>query len=105
MTIIMQNNIFEFGDCYFIQLLGTMMGTSAAVMWVILYYAYHEVHTIIPKNGHNLLHFKRFIDDIFGIWTGNLTSDWDSFSKDIDNFVVHTYGTSLALSQLLLLIS
>ena len=81
MTIVMQNNIFEFGDCYFIQLLGTAaMGTSAAVMWATLYYAYHEVHTIIPKNGHNLLYFKRFIDDIFDIWTGNLTSDWDSFS-------------------------
>ena len=62
----MQNNIFEFGDCYLIQLLGTAMGTSAAVMWATLYYAYHEVHTIIPKNGQNLLYFKRFIDDIFG---------------------------------------
>ena len=91
MTIIMQNNIFEFGDCYFIQLLGTAMGTSAAVMWATLYYAYHEVHTIIPKNGHNLLYFKRFIDDIFGIWTGNLTTDQESFSEDIDNFGVLTW--------------
>ena len=88
MTIIMKNNIFEFGDCYFIQLLGTVMSTSAAVMWATLYYAYHEVHTIISKNGHNLLYFKRFIDDIFDIWTGNLTSDWDSFSEDINNFHV-----------------
>ena len=67
MTVIMQNNIFEFGDCYFLQLLGTAMGTSAAVMWATLYYGYHEVHTIIPKHGNNLLYFKRYIDDIFGI--------------------------------------
>jgi hypothetical protein len=67
MTIIMRNNIFEWGDMFFLQLLGTAMGTSSAVMWATLYYAYHEVHTLIPKHGHNLLYFKRFIDDIFGV--------------------------------------
>ena len=71
--------------------MGKVRGTSSAVMWATLYYAYHEVHTIIPKNGQNLLFFKRFSDDIFGTWTGNLTSDWDSFSEDIDNFGVLTW--------------
>jgi hypothetical protein len=88
MCIIMRNNIFEFGDLCFLQLVGTAMGTSAAVMWATLYYAYHEVHCLIPRHGHNLLYFKRFIDDIFGIWTGNLTTDWTEFSKDVDNFGV-----------------
>eukprot|EP00956_Cyclotella_meneghiniana_P006518 scaffold8576_cov44-Cyclotella_meneghiniana.AAC.4 len=61
------------------------MGTSAAVMWATLYYAYHEVHTIISKYGHCLLYFKRFIDDIFGIWTGT-AQEWSDFCNDIDNF-------------------
>ena len=86
MRIIMKNNIFEFGDMFFLQLLGTAMGTSAAVMWATLYFAYHEVHTLLPKHGHNLLYFIRYIDDIFGIWTGNLTTDWQSFSDDVNNF-------------------
>ena len=86
MIIIMRNNLFEFGDLYFLQLLGTAMGTSAAVMWATIYYAYHEVFTLIPKHGHNLLYFKRYIDDIFGIWTGNLTTDWEAFSDDVNNF-------------------
>ena len=77
------------------KLIGTAMGTSAAVMWAILYYTYHGVHRIIPNNGHTLLYFKRFIDDIFGIWTGNLTSDWDSFSEDIDNFGVLTWDITV----------
>lgn len=86
MVIIMKNNIFEFGDCYFLQLLGTAMGTSAAVMWATLYFAYHEVRNLIPKHGHNLFYFKRFIDDMFGIWTGNANTDWLSFCNDVNNF-------------------
>ena len=62
------------------------MGTFAAVMLATLYYAYHKVHTIIPNHQHNLLYFIRYIDDICGIWTGNLTTDWDAFSKDSNNF-------------------
>ena len=88
MRTIMTNNIFEFGDMFFLQLLGTAMGTSAAVMWATLYYAYHEVHTLLPNHGHNLLYFIRYIDNIFGIWTGNLTTDWQSFSDDVNNFGV-----------------
>ena len=38
---IMRNNIFEWGTLYFLQLLGTAMGTSAAVMWATLYFGYH----------------------------------------------------------------
>ena len=41
MTTIMSNNLFEWGDMYFLQLIGTAMGTSAAVMWAMLYFAYN----------------------------------------------------------------
>ena len=85
MVLVMRNNIFEFGDICFLQLLGTAMGTSAAVMWATLYYAYHEVHTILPKYGDCLPYFKRFIDDIFGVWTGT-AQQWSDFCTDIDNF-------------------
>ena len=36
MVIIMKNNVFEFGDLHFLQLIDTTMGTSAAVMWVTI---------------------------------------------------------------------
>ena len=91
MTIIMQNNLFEFGDMYFLQLLGTAMGTSSAVMWATLYYAYHEVHTLIPTHGDSLLYFQRFIDDILGIWIGNTTTDWSAFCNDVNTFGVLTW--------------
>jgi hypothetical protein len=67
MVLVMKNNIFEWGDLYFLQLLGTAMGTSAACMWATIYFAVHEMGTLHPTNGHKMLLFKRFIDDIFGI--------------------------------------
>ena len=79
MKIIMKHNVFEYGDLCFLQLLGTAMGTSAAVMWATLCYAYHEVHTILPNHGAFLLYFKRFIDDIYAIWIGNTTTQWKAF--------------------------
>lgn len=91
MVMIMKNNIFEWGDLNFLQLLGTAMGTSAAVMWATLYYAYHEVHRLIPKYNNKLLYFVRFIDDIFGVWTGNLTTDWKEFCDDVNDFGVLTW--------------
>ena len=64
------------------------MGTPAAVMAATLYCGYHKVHTLIPNHNHSILYFKRFIDDIFCIWTGNLTSDWNAFKDDVNNFGV-----------------
>eukprot|EP00956_Cyclotella_meneghiniana_P035166 scaffold112213_cov44-Cyclotella_meneghiniana.AAC.7 len=85
MILVMRNNIFEFWRFVLYSIVGTAMGTSVAVMWATLYYAYHEVHTIIPKYGHCLLYFKRFMDNIFGIWTGT-AQEWSDFCNDIDNF-------------------
>jgi len=42
MKLMMQSNIFEWGDMFVLQLLGTVMGTSSAVMCVTLYYVYHD---------------------------------------------------------------
>jgi hypothetical protein len=86
MVVIMKNNIFEFGTCYFLQLVGTAMGTSAAVMWATLYFAYHEVHTLIPNHGQHLFYFKYFIDDMFGVWIGNATTQWSAFCNDMNIF-------------------
>ena len=92
MALVMKNNIFEWGDLYFLQLLGTAMGTSAACMWATIYFAVHEMGTIIPKYNDNLLLFCRFIDDIFGIWVGDRCGPrWDEFKKDINTFGMLTW--------------
>ena len=59
MQIITKNNLFELGNLFFLQLLGTAIDTSVDVMWATIYFAHHEVHTILPKYGHLLLYLKR----------------------------------------------
>jgi len=91
METIMRNNVFEWGDMFFLQLLDTVMRTSSIVMWATLYYAYHKVHKLIPLYGQFLLYFIHFIDDIFGIWIGNTTTKWVSFCDDVDNYSILTW--------------
>ena len=87
----MKNNIFTWGVLYFLQCMGTAMGTSASVMWVTLYYGYHENNCLIPKYGNNMLYFKRFVDDICGIWLLDDTSAWSDFCDDVNDFGVLTW--------------
>jgi hypothetical protein len=68
MEIIMNNNIFMFGDTYWIQLKGTAMGTPAAPLYSILTFGHHENENILNEFQHNILFYKRYIDNIFGIW-------------------------------------
>ena len=57
MQLVMYNNIFECGDSYLLQLLGTVMGTSAACVWAAVYFAAHGMGSIIQKNSNKLLLF------------------------------------------------
>ncbi|KAL7544454.1 hypothetical protein ACHAWF_007836 [Thalassiosira exigua] len=103
MKLVMRNNVFEWGDCFFLQLLGTAMGTSAACMWATIYFAVHELDCLLPTYGYHLLppyarglltshtqqllFYVRFIDDIFGIWLHYGSSHaWDRFKHDTNNF-------------------
>ena len=89
MILVMRNNLFEWGNMYFLQLLGTAMGTSAACMWATIYFATHEINTLIPRYTNNLLIFRRFIDDIFGICIDNGTANaWESFQQDTNDFCI-----------------
>ncbi len=74
LRIIMENNIFTFGDTYWIQTQGTAMGTPAAPLYSIITFGYHENTTILNTFKSNLLYYKRYIDDIFGIWIDDTTT-------------------------------
>jgi len=91
----MDNNIFKFGDTYWLQTQGTAMGTPAAPLYSIITFGYFENTSILPTFKPNLLYYKRFIDDIFGIWIDNHTPNatfniqdqqWDAFTNELNNF-------------------
>jgi hypothetical protein len=85
LEIIMTQNVFEFDDTHWLQIAGTAMGTSCACMFATLYYALHERLSLLPHYHSQLLYFKRFIDDILGIWKGN-DEQWKSFKRNLDTF-------------------
>jgi hypothetical protein len=82
LQLVVKNNIFTFGDTTWKQRTGTAMGTPPAPPWATLYYALHE-NDFLPRFEENLPLYRRFIDDVFGIWqvTDHATNDttWNSF--------------------------
>ena len=85
LKMVLQNNVFEFGDSFFEQRSGCAMGTPVACIYATLYYAYHERQTLLPKYSNNLLMMKRYIDDIFGIWIPDDDNPkaWEEFKNDL----------------------
>jgi hypothetical protein len=90
LDIIMSHNLFEFGDTSWLQLTGTAMGIPPAPMYATLYFGIHEQETILCKYGRFFLFYKRYIDDVLGIWhCANENLDrrmWKSFQEDLDKF-------------------
>jgi hypothetical protein len=86
---VMENNIFSFGETYWLQLSGTAMGTPAACAYATISYGHHENTSILPSFKSQLLYYKRYIDDIFGIWIPprrNCTETWYNFKKELNNW-------------------
>ena len=69
----MECNIFKFNDEYWIQLIGTSMGTRVAPTYANLFMGKLEKEMLqnCPQHLKQFIHtWKRFIDDILIIWTG-----------------------------------
>jgi hypothetical protein len=84
--IVMYNNLFQFGDTFWLQTDGTAMGVSPSCTYATLYFADYEnkMKTKYPE----LTFYKRYIDDVFGIWTPATLNDdyrWKSFQHDMNN--------------------
>jgi hypothetical protein len=56
----MRNNIFQFGDTYWLQLKGAAMGVSPSCMYATLYFAAHEEALLIKYPELRI--YKRYID-------------------------------------------
>ena len=73
LKIVMDCNIFKFNNEYWIQLIGTSMGTRVAPTYANIFMGKLEKEILqnCPQHLKQFLHtWKRYIDDILIIWTG-----------------------------------
>ena len=90
LCLIMIMNIFTFGDLTLKQLNGTAMGTPPAPPYATIYYGIHE-EKFIPHDSQWVIYYRRFIDDIIGIWCPNKnpqldTLEWSKFKQKMNAF-------------------
>ena len=67
LNLLMTNNVFQIGDTYSLEKVGTAMGVPPAPPWDTIFFGIHE-ETVIARFGDKLQMYRRFIDDVLGIW-------------------------------------
>jgi hypothetical protein len=86
LEIVMDNNIFTFGNTFWLQNNGTAMGTPAAPLYSILSFGHHENITVLQNFPSNILFYRRYIDDILGIWIDSTPGKWEEFISQLNTF-------------------
>ena len=74
----------------FKQMNGTAMGTPPAPPYATIYYGLHE-SKFLPQCQNHVIFYKRFIDDVFGIWLPHpnpkINSQlWEEFTASMNNY-------------------
>jgi hypothetical protein len=62
------------------------MGTPAAPLYFIITYRVHKNKHILPTFNENLLYYKRYINDIIGIWIDSSHNSWENFKTQLNGF-------------------
>ena len=81
LEIVMKENIFQFGDTFWLQLMGCAMGTSAAVNYSYTYIGLLEMSGLLQEFKKYLLFYRRFIDDGIGVWNHGLPDSDKKFKE------------------------
>lgn len=91
--IICQNNYFTFANTYYHQIDGIAMGTSAAVHFANLFLHFTTDRYI---TNNNIRVYKRYIDDVFGIFTGTISQfeEFINYFKSLNPTIGITYNHS-----------
>jgi hypothetical protein len=92
LTILMEHNVFCFGDVHFVQLTGTAMGTPPAPPYATLYFYIYE-REIIP-NFPEIVAYGRLIDDGLGLWQplAHHTPDEDNRRFELFQSAIQKFG-------------
>ena len=95
LRLILKENSFKFSDKHYLQTHGIVMGTRMAVAFAVILMAHIEKQ-LLATSPHKPLIWKRFIDDIFSVWT--LTKPqiniFIDFAKSFHTTIKFTYEMS-----------
>jgi hypothetical protein len=83
-NFVTSNNYFEFNNLVYHQTNGLAMGTNAAVNLANLYLG--KLLDPFVSNSENVLFYRRYIDDLFLLWTGT-HSELDAFRAYLNNLI------------------
>ena len=67
LRLLMTKNVFQFGDTFWLQKVGTAMGAPPAPPWATIFFGIHK-ETVLARFGARLQIYRRFINDVLGIW-------------------------------------
>ena len=94
--IVLKNNVFKFNNDYYLQIQGTAMGTKMAPAYANLFMGKFE-EKLNELGKPNIILWKRFIDDIFIIWSGS-ESEFTTYMTTI-NQIHRTIKFTYELSE------
>ena len=83
LEINLTRNDFEFDDKFFLQIKGTAMGKKFAPAYADIFMASWET-AALEKCSLKPLHYYRYLDDIWGIWTHS-KKEFDTFLDTLNN--------------------
>jgi hypothetical protein len=92
----MRNNVFQFGNSWWLQNMGTAMGTPCACIYATLFFfAWYEQKKILTKYRNNLIVYCRQIDNIFGIWKpdSNNPNRFKEFKNNLNSYCKLDWNT------------
>ena len=67
LRLLMTNNVFQFGNTYWLQKAVTAMGAPPAPPWDTIFFGIHK-EAVIAQFGGRLQLYHHFIDNVLGIW-------------------------------------
>jgi hypothetical protein len=98
LEIVMRNNIFSFGDTYWLQLTGTAMGTPAACNYATIMFGHYENNILLPAFKEHMIYYRRYIDNVLAIWqppANDKDAVWAEFKHKLNSWDTFPFSSSL----------
>ena len=70
LRLLMTNNVFRFGDTYWLKKVGTVVGATPVPPWETIFFSIHE-EAVLAQFGDMLQLYCHFINNVLRIWIIN----------------------------------